>query len=73
MPGRLIWRWTICDGQLLCAMGINKLWTALGASLDKKGDTAGALTALTEAEARAPFYARPTGRQGYTTKVRAAG
>jgi tetratricopeptide (TPR) repeat protein len=41
-----------------------KLWTALGASLDKKGDTAGALTALTEAEARAPFYARPHWQAG---------
>jgi tetratricopeptide (TPR) repeat protein len=36
-----------------------KLWTELGTSLAKKGDTAGALTALTEAESRAPFYAQP--------------
>ncbi len=36
-----------------------KLWIVLGTSLDKKGDSVGALTALREAVSRAPYYALP--------------
>jgi len=43
--------------------GITSFGTALGASLDKKGTPRG-VDALTEAEARAPFYARPHWQAG---------